>query len=70
MMSALGFIFTGILGVISTPAYLLRKSRIMTIIALIILAIAVIIWITTTYGSYWGHMESFSKWVPVHMRGQ
>ncbi len=70
MMSGLGFIFTGIAGVLSTPAYLLRKSRIVTIIALIVLAIAVIIWIMTAYGAYWGHMDSFSKWVPIHMRGQ
>jgi putative membrane protein len=68
LVSGIGFIFTGIAGVLSAPAYLLRKVRIIAIIGVIVLAVAVVVWVITGYGAYWDHMEAFAKWVPIHMR--
>ncbi|MFW6137722.1 MAG: DUF981 family protein [Spirochaetota bacterium] len=67
-MSGAGFILTGIGGILSTPTYLLRNKKGVALLCGAVLLIAAVIWFITVYGSYWGHLESFKDWKPVHMR--
>lgn len=67
-MSSLGFILVGVFAVLTPATYQLRKFRALAYISILILVAAGVVWILTTYGAYWGHMESFSEWVPAPMR--
>ncbi len=65
LISALGFVATGATGILSLPAYLTRKTPAIRLIAALAAAGAAVIWAITGYASYWGHLESFSKWKPT-----
>ena len=67
VMSGLGFIFTGATGLLYLPAWATRQSPAVRMIAALTALIALVIWAITGYGSYWGHMESFSNWKPATM---
>ena len=65
LISALGFVATGATGILSLPAYLTRKSRVLRIVAALAALGAAIVWAITGYASYWSHLEGFAKWKPV-----
>lgn len=67
-MSSLGFILVGAFAVLTPAIYQLRKVRALAYFSIVILVAAGVVWILTTYGAYWSHMESFAEWVPATMR--
>ncbi len=68
LMSGIGFIISGLGGVLATPSLYLRNSSTLRIVGAVAIAIAGLIWAITGYMSYWGHLESYSDWVPPTMR--
>lgn len=67
LVAAGGFILTGFLAVVSLPAYFLRKSPVVRILAVIALLGAAAIWAVFAGLGYWAHLVNFAKWVPVPM---
>ncbi len=65
-LAGLSFILTGIGGMLSLPAYLLRKSMVVRVIIAIIFVVAAVLFAFTGYGSYWSHPQSFATSKP-HM---
>jgi putative membrane protein len=65
LVSMAGFVLTGLLGVLALPAYVLRKSVIVRILAALGLVGASAIWAMLGYLAYWAHLANFSKWVPT-----
>ncbi len=65
VIAAVGFIMAGLGGVSAFPAFGLLKNKTFRTLAVIVLAVTVVIWAVTFYGSLWGHLESFSQWVPA-----
>lgn len=71
VLAGLGFIFSGIVGILAPFGYQLRRYRIIGVLAAIVLfvaAVAGIIWIITGYETFWAHLESFKDWKPIPMR--
>ena len=68
LMSAIGFILAGLGGVFSAPYFMWFKSnRTVRMLGVALLVVTAVLWAVTFYGSLWGHMESFSKWIPATM---
>jgi putative membrane protein len=71
LISAVGFVLAGLGGVGAAPFLLwFRENRTVGMVAVLVLLATAAIWAVTFYGSLWGHLESFSKWVPATMGGQ
>lgn len=68
VMSGLGFILSGLCGVFSLPTYLLRNNKKIRIVGALGLLAAGAIWALIGYVSYYDHLESFAKWVPLTMK--
>lgn len=69
-LSGIGFILTGLGGIFAAPTLYfqaLRTSRTFRLLGAIVLIVAALIWALTGYNAYWGHLESFSNWVPATM---
>jgi putative membrane protein len=68
LMSAVGFILAGLGGLSSAPFFLwFRNNRTARMVGILLLLATTVVWAITFYGSLWGHMDSFSKWVPATM---
>ena len=65
LVAMAGFVLTGLLAVLALPAYLLRKSVVVRILAALGLTGASAIWAVLGYLAYWAHLANFSKWVPT-----
>jgi putative membrane protein len=63
----LGFVLTGIGGMLFLPAIYWRKNRLLTIVTAIILGLAAIIWLFTAYDAVWAHILDFIKYLPPTM---
>jgi putative membrane protein len=59
------FVLTGLLAMVALPAYVLRKSLVVRILAALGLVGASAIWAFLGYLAYWAHLANFSKWVPT-----
>jgi len=68
LLSGIGFILSGLGGLLTLPAYLVKKSRTVRVVAAVILLAAAAIWAFSGYGSYWAHLQSFATWAPPGMR--
>ncbi len=68
LLSGLGYILSGLGGILTLPASAFKKSRTLLIITAIVLLAAAAVWAFTGYFSYWGHLQSFGKWVPPVMK--
>lgn len=71
VIAGVGFIFSGVVGILSPFGYRLRSHRVVGAVAAIVMfiaAVAGIIWIITGYEAFWGHIESFKDWKPLPMR--
>jgi putative membrane protein len=64
VLTFLGYLFTGVGGILTLPAYLLHKSLAFRIVVALVLLVGAAIWAFTGYGSYWVHLESFAKYFP------
>ncbi len=69
LMSGVGFIMAGLGGVFAFPVFGLLKNKTVRTVLAVILVVTALLWAVTFYGSLWGHMESFGKWLPVTMLG-
>jgi putative membrane protein len=68
LVSAVGFILVGLSGIFSAPFLLWFKgNKVLRYLGVAVLLLAALIWAVTFYGSVWGHLDSFSKWVPATM---
>ncbi len=69
LMSGIGFILTGLGGVLATPTLLyLRTNRIWRLLGATVLILAALIWALTGYMAYWGHMANYSTWQPPALK--
>jgi putative membrane protein len=68
LVSSIGFILAGLGGLFSAPFFLwFSTNRTVRMVGVLLLLVTAGIWAVTFYGSLWGHMESFAKWVPATM---
>ncbi|MGL5195471.1 MAG: DUF981 domain-containing protein [Chroococcales cyanobacterium] len=67
-MSGIGFIISGLGGVLATPSLYLRNNPTLRTVGAVTIAIAGLIWAITGYLSYWGHIADYTEWVPPTMR--
>jgi len=67
LVAAAGFILTGLMAVLSLPAYYLRKSLVVRVLAALALFGAAAIWASFAGLGYWAHLQNFSKWLPPTM---
>jgi putative membrane protein len=68
LVSATGFVLTGLAGICAFPSLYLSRNRNWRLIGVVILSVAALIWAQTGYVAYWNHLETFNKWVPLPMR--
>lgn len=70
IMSAIGFILSGLGGVASAPFFMwFKNNRTVRMLGVLLLVVTAALWAFTFYGSLWGHLEAFGKWVPATMGG-
>jgi len=69
LFSGIGFILAGLGGVAAFPAFGLLKNKYIRLLAVIVLVATALLWAFTFYNSLWGHMESFSSWLPPTLSG-
>lgn len=68
-MTAVGFVLSGLAGVLAAPFLLYwRDSLRCRWAAAGVLGVAGALWALTTYMAYWGHMAAFADWKPLTMR--
>ena len=68
LLSGIGFILTGLCGVLICPAFHWRANRTLRTSVAMVLVLAALIWAFTGYKAYWNHMERFSAWRPRTMQ--
>ncbi|MBW4661688.1 MAG: DUF981 domain-containing protein [Drouetiella hepatica Uher 2000/2452] len=68
LLSGVGFILTGLGGIFAAPTLYLKTNRTWRLLGVAVLVSAALIWALTGYLAYWGHLETFQKWVPIPMR--
>ena len=65
LLSGIGFILTGLGGVLATPTLLyLRTNRSWRLLGAAVLLAAAAIWAIVGYTAYWGHMSQYVDWQP------
>lgn len=69
IFSGIGFILAGLGGLVSFPAYGLLKNKYIRLFVAAVLLGTALLWAFTFYNSLWGHMESFSSWLPATLLG-
>jgi putative membrane protein len=68
VFSGIGFILAGLGGVMAAPTFrFLKKNKLFRIAGAIVVLVTALIWAVTFYNSLWGHLASFSSWVPATM---
>lgn len=66
LISGLGFILTGLGGVLAAPTWVyLKTNRIWRLLGTAVLLAAALVWAFTGYLTYWGHLESYTDWKPL-----
>lgn len=68
VLSGVGFICLGVLGLAAVPILQMRGVPAFRIFGAVGLLIAAVIWAVIGYWAYWGHVAPFSQWKPVHMQ--
>jgi len=68
LAALVGFVLTGIGGMLVLPTLQWHDNRTLTIVTAVILGLAALLWLYTGYDAGWSHVLDFAKWVPVIMR--
>lgn len=68
LLAGIGFILTGLGGICAAPTLYWKTNRTWRLIGAGVLIVAALIWAFIGYLGYWGHLETFQKWVPAPMR--
>ena len=67
-VAGIGFIVTGVGGMLIAPALWLRKSVVFRVVVAVVLLAAAALWAMTGYVSLWKHLSGFAEWSPATMR--
>lgn len=68
LLSAIGFILAGVGGLGAAPFFMwFKNNKTVRMLGVALLLVTALLWAVTFYGSLWGHLESFGKWVPDAM---
>ena len=73
-VAGLGYILSGLGGMLAwlccllEPVVGLRTSKTLRVVGALVLLGAAVIWALIGYNAYWGHIESFSDYVPPAMQ--
>jgi len=68
LQTGIGFILTGLAGVLATPTLFLKTNRVWRLLGAIVLIAAAFIFAFTGYMAYWSHLGNYSNWKPLPMR--
>jgi uncharacterized membrane protein len=66
-VAGIGYILTGLGGMLVLPTIYWHKNRTLTVLTAIILGLAALIWLYTGYDAVWGHIADFAKYLPSTM---
>lgn len=65
ILSGVGFILTGLGGLLAAPTLIyLKHNQGWRTLGAIVLILAALIWAFTGYMAYWGHLEGYGEWQP------
>lgn len=68
ILSAIGFITAGLGGIFAAPFFIwFKKNKTFRVLAALVLLATAALWAVSYYGALWGHLDSFSKWLPLTM---
>ncbi len=68
LLAAIGFVLAGLGGLGSFPFFMwFKDNKTARWVGIVVLLAAAAVWAVTFYPSIWGHLDSFSKWVPSTM---
>lgn len=70
LLSGVGFIWMGIVGICAIPMLSVRRSQAFRMFGAVGLIVAAFLWAITGYSAYWGHVKPFSKWKPMGLQYQ
>ncbi|MCX7592949.1 MAG: DUF981 domain-containing protein [Fischerella sp.] len=68
LLTGIGFILTGLSGVLAAPTLYFKANRSWRLIGALVLIVAAVIFAFTGYLAYWGHLADYSDWKPLPMR--
>jgi putative membrane protein len=69
ILSGIGFVMSGLGGVLAFPIFdLLKKNKTLRLLVSIVLIVTALLWAVTFYNSLWAHMQSFGTWVPATLQ--
>jgi putative membrane protein len=64
----MGFIITGLGGILAAPTLYLKANQTWRTVGAIVLVVAALIFAVIGYMAYWGHLADYSNWKPLPMR--
>jgi putative membrane protein len=68
ILSGIGFVLAGLGGVFAVPFLKWFKgNKVLRTLSAVVVLVTALVWAVTFYTSLWGHMASFSSWVPTTM---
>jgi len=68
LLSAGGFVLTGLSAILTLPALFFKEARVLRVILAVLLLVCAAIWAFTGYAAYWQHFDAFAKWTPATMK--
>lgn len=68
LLSGMGFIITGLGGILAAPTLYLKANQTWRTVGAIVLVVAALIFAVIGYMAYWGHLADYSNWKPLPMR--
>ncbi len=68
LLSGMGFIITGLGGILAAPTLYFKANRTWRTVGAIVLVVAALIFAVIGYMAYWGHLADYSNWKPLPMR--
>ncbi len=68
VLSGIGFMLSGLSGILSLPILRVRRTRIVRSLGCLVLIGTALIWARTGYKAYWEHLAAFSTWTPPTMQ--
>jgi putative membrane protein len=68
IISGVGFVMAGLGGVFAVPFLKWFKgNKVLRTLSAVVVLVTALLWAVTFYTSLWGHLASFSTWVPATM---
>jgi putative membrane protein len=70
VVAGLGFIASGLVGILSVPAYAMRGLPQIRALAMILALLAGLLWAWMGYMAYWSHLDEYAPWKVPGMQQQ